>query len=347
LSTNQEMTIRHQNGEYAVRFLSFREIVAALPSGCRVVTDDNVFRAWGRFFGPELVVLRVPPGERSKCLRTYGRVIDWLAETGTDRLTSLAAVGGGVIGDLAGFAAATYMRGIPLIQVPTTLLAQVDSAIGGKVGINLVQGKNLLGSFYPPKAIYMASETLQTITPRHFRNGMAEVCKYGFVLDQHLARVLAGERLKPHAGNLGEIVRRCVLLKKSVVEVDELDKTGARAVLNFGHTVGHAIERAGGYRMRTHGEAISIGMAVEAELGERLGITEPGTAQEVRSVLRKQGLRTGLADWFDVAGLIALMRMDKKAERGQLGFSLLTKIGECKLVRNVPVSEVESALRSK
>jgi 3-dehydroquinate synthase len=249
------------------------------------------------------------------------------------------AFGGGVIGDLAGFAAASYMRGVPLIQVPTTLLSQVDSSVGGKVGIDLPEGKNLAGAFYPPAVVHICREVLDTLSERQMRNGMAEVWKYGFIMDPKLL-----PQLPPKADALQEVIRRCTELKAQIVEDDEYETRGSRAILNFGHTVGHAIEQVTGYGPVLHGEAISIGMVIESHLGERLGITKAGTTEQISTHLSDYGLPTKMAPALDIDQLVHAMRRDKKAEAGSLAFSLLTKIGECKLIKGVPEGEVRAAL---
>src|SRR5205807_1069483 len=194
--------------------------------------------------------------------------------------TTIIAFGGGVIGDLAGLVAALYMRGVPYVQIPTTLLAQVDSSIGGKVAVDLAAGKNLAGAFYPPKEVLIPLDALRTLDKRQFRNGMAEVWKYAFIADKDLLGTLKAKvpNCSNNVNNLKGIVQRCIEIKKGAVEADEFETSGARAVLNFGHTVGHAIESATGYSGIFHGEAISIGMVAESYLGEELGVTEAGTA---------------------------------------------------------------------
>ena len=178
-----KITVTHSGGAYDVVYTSFSQAVKELPEARVVVTDENVWAAWGHAFPQGCPVFRVPPGEGSKSLQCYGRLVEAMAEAGLDRGVSVVAIGGGVVGDLAGFVAATYMRGVAYVQVPTSLLAQVDSSVGGKVAVDTPQGKNLVGAFYPPRVVLIASETLKTLPRRHFTNGMAEVWKYGFILD--------------------------------------------------------------------------------------------------------------------------------------------------------------------
>ena len=331
------MTIRHRNGAYQVRFVTAEEALGTLPEASFVITDRNLNGHFGHLLPAGTPVYKVEPGESSKSTAGYLQAIHWLASTGAQRDATVVALGGGVVGDLAGFAAATYMRGIPYIQVPTSLLAQVDSSVGGKVGVDLPEGKNMLGAFHPPIEVRMATDLLHTLPPREFANGMAEVLKYGFIMAPEILGMDARKDVR-------SLVRRCIECKRDVVEADEFETTGRRAILNFGHTVGHALEHATGYAELLHGEAISIGMAVEARLSERLGMAPPGTRDTVVSHLSGQGLPVTHPTLADPAALIDAMRRDKKASGGKLAFSLLRGIGACELVRDVPESEVIAAL---
>ncbi len=322
------MTVRHSEGSYKVVETNLAEALRNLPSDCRILTDANVAAVCPMPVVPTLVL---PPGEGTKSLAAFGDALGWLARSGASRRTTVVALGGGVVGDLAGFVAAAYMRGVPLLQIPTTLLAMVDSSVGGKVAIDLPEGKNLAGAFWPPIEVRLPLDALATLPPRQRTNGMAEVLKYGLIMDAPLLDAPLD-------------VMRCVALKAQVVEEDEHETTGRRAILNYGHTVGHAIERLTGYGPILHGEAIAVGMAVEADLGERLGVTALGTAKRVRAVLEAHGLPIAHAVVHDIEPMLAAMRGDKKAVGGALAFSLLTHVGECKLVTNVPEDEVRRAL---
>lgn len=338
------MTIRHSKGTYDVRFAAFEEVLAQLPERSVVVTDSNVLAAWRP---GDLPVVEVPPGEPHKNLANFAALLEAFAARGATRSTTVVALGGGVIGDLAGFAAAAYMRGVPLIQVPTTLLAMVDASVGGKVGVDLEAGKNLAGAFHPPIAVWIALETLRTLPERQFRNGTAEVWKTGCILDAALFATLEDEPLTPGDPRLQSLVGRCVALKAEIVTDDEFETSGRRAVLNFGHTIGHALEQVSGYRELLHGEAVAVGMVVEANLGERLGVTEPGTADRLRRALVSQGLPIG-SPWLGREdALLEAMARDKKSAAGELAFSLVPRVGECKLVRGVDPGEVRAALRSQ
>lgn len=281
--------------------------------------------------------LVLPPGEETKSIRHFGESLEWLAAQGVQRADKIAAIGGGVIGDLAGYVAASYLRGIEFVQVPTSLLAMVDSSVGGKVGVDLEAGKNLAGAFHPPTEVLVAEDVLETLPVRHLRNGMAEVWKYAFIADPNLAHLI-------ESGPVGEaVIRRCIEIKKSIVEADEFETTGLRATLNFGHTLGHALETLTGYETLLHGEAIAIGMVWEAELGERLGVTQAGTSDVVREKLEAAGLPIRFPN-ADADRLIDLMGKDKKRKGNGLAFSLLTRIGECKLTTEVDTSVVRAVL---
>ena len=331
------MRIRHRYGAYEVRFTTPEEAIGTLPESSFVITDRIVYGHYGHLLPAGTPVYQVEPGEGSKSTAGYLQTIHWLASTGAQRDATAVALGGGVVGDLAGFAAATYMRGIPYLQVPTTLLAQVDSSVGGKVGVDLAEGKNMLGAFHPPVEVRVATDLLGTLPPRQFANGMAEVLKYGFIMAPEILDMDARAAVPA-------IVKRCIECKRDVVEADELETTGRRAILNFGHTVGHALEHATGYAELLHGEAISIGMAVEALLSERLGMASPGIREAVVGHLSGQGLPVTHPMLANTADLIDAMRRDKKVSGGKLAFSLLRGIGVCDLVRDVPEAEVISAL---
>ncbi len=334
------MIIHHSRGSYPVEFTTMKAALSE-PSGL-IVTDHNVEVAWSPAFGSTARIV-LPPGEETKSLEHYGHLVRDLAHRGVRRSDSIMAVGGGVVGDLAGFAAATYMRGISYTQVPTTLLAMVDSAVGGKVGIDLPEGKNLAGAFWPPTAVKMPLDSLRTLPDRHFRNGLAEVWKYGFILDPLLCETLAKKTLHADSPELESVIHRCVTLKSGIVQEDEHDRLGRRAMLNFGHTVGHALEKVTGYVGLLHGEAIAIGMVVEAKLGEALGLTRKGIADSIRTWLHQDGLPVS----FPHVGspqVIAAMRGDKKVERAGLAFSFVTEVGRCKLVDGIAEAEVAAIL---
>jgi 3-dehydroquinate synthase len=334
-------TVRHSRGEYVVETTTLAGVLAALGAEDFVVTDTNVQGALG--LGPECFA--VEPGERSKCLATYGSVMEWLADRAT-RGSRVVAFGGGVVGDLAGFAAATYMRGVACLQVPTSLLAMVDSSVGGKVAVDLAAGKNLAGAFWPPERVLVPMDALATLPDREFANGAAEVWKSGAILDRGLLERLEARPISKQDEGLEWVISRCIELKAAVVEEDEFETTGRRAVLNFGHTVGHAIEQAQGYCGLLHGEAVAVGMVAEARLGEAIGETVAGTAERLRAGLASQGLPTALPKGLAWETLVGAMRRDKKAARNGLAFSLVSEIGTCRLVTGVEESDVRRVLEA-
>ncbi len=303
-----------------------------------VLTDQTVGALYGKRAtqaleraGFSVSVCALPSGEQTKDFQTLPQVYRALLEAGITRKDLLVALGGGVIGDLGGFAAATYLRGIPFVQMPTTLLAQVDSSVGGKVGVDLAQGKNLVGAFYQPKRVIIDPGCLETLTDRVFADGMAEVIKYGCILDQGLFQSLeqwhSRSLLKPH---MAEIVAKCCTLKKTLVEQDEKD-TGQRMLLNFGHTIGHAIEACQHYQGFTHGEAVAIGMVEMTERTERKGITQRGTAARIEALLQQFGLPTH-NQTVPLSELAKAMRHDKKNLGQNLKIVALEQIGKAGLV---------------
>jgi len=292
------------------------------------------------------VVELLAAGESSKSLAVASRLYDRLADLNADRKTLVAAVGGGVVGDLAGFVAATFNRGLPLLMVPTTLLAMVDSSVGGKVGVNHPRAKNLIGAFHQPVGVWIDTATLATLSDREYRSGLAEVVKYGVILDANLfawleANVDAILGREPDA--VRQIVARCCRLKADVVEKDEREETGLRAVLNYGHTFAHAFETVGGYGAWLHGEAVSAGMVCASRLAERRGLVPADvTARQVR-LLRGLGLPVAPKPW-PVEELLRVMRSDKKSVAGRLRLVLPRRLGEVALFDNVPEDEVQRVL---
>ncbi len=287
----------------------------------------------------------LPEGEEHKTLANWQRLLDELVALGAQRDATVVALGGGVIGDMAGFAASAYMRGIRIVQVPTTLLAQVDAAVGGKTGVNLAAGKNLVGAFHSPAAVIVDVDTLTTLDDRDYRAGLAEVVKYGAIRD---AGFLAWLEQQADALNarlpdaLMEAVFRSVTNKAEVVAADERE-AGERALLNFGHTFGHALETATAYQRFRHGEAVAIGMVLAARLSELLGLAPAGTADRLTVLLRRLGLPTGLPEDLSADRLLALMRLDKKNAADQIRLVLLEDIGRA-VVRPCPSDDIREVL---
>ncbi|GBF34204.1 3-dehydroquinate synthase [Desulfocucumis palustris] len=297
--------------------------------------------------GFEVVVGEVPDGEEHKSLFQAERLYDLAFSRELDRRSPVLALGGGVIGDLAGFVAATYLRGVPFVQIPTTLLAQVDSSVGGKVAVNHPAGKNIIGAFYQPVAVFTDLNTLLTLDPREIRSGLAEVIKYGVIaddgfftwLEDNIERVLGLE-----AGAMEYVVEKSCRIKALVVQSDETEQ-GLRAILNFGHTIGHAVEALTEYKTYRHGEAVSLGMALAAELAANIGMLEQSTAERIEKLLVRAGLPVKLPLNMDRERIIDLLRRDKKVISGALTFVLPTGIGRVEIVRDVSGKDIAGALK--
>jgi 3-dehydroquinate synthase len=288
----------------------------------------------------------LPAGEAQKALPVASSLYDRLAEAQADRQTLVVALGGGVVGDLAGFVAATWNRGVPLLMVPTTLLAMVDSSVGGKVGINHPRGKNLIGAFHQPVGVWADTAVLSTLPEREYRSGLAEVVKYGVILDADFFAYLEAHaeailRRDPEA--VGHVVARSCRLKADVVERDEREEAGLRAALNYGHTFAHAFETVAGYGAWLHGEAVAAGMACASLLAERRGLIGRDTTERQRRLLRAFGLPAAPDRW-PVGALLEVMRNDKKVVRGRLRFVLPRRLGEVALFDDVPEEDVRAVL---
>ncbi len=284
--------------------------------------------------------------ESAKHLRTVEGVARQLVRAGADRHSLLVAVGGGVVGDVSGFVAASYLRGVGLVQVPTTLVAQVDSAVGGKTGVNLPEGKNLVGAFYPPHLVLVDPEALATLPEREFRGGLAEVIKYGVIADAKLFAFLETQMdaiLRRDAGALQSVISRSIEIKSQVVSKDERE-SGLREILNFGHTFGHALESVTRYLRYQHGEAVAWGMMCAAMLGHETIGTKADDVSRIVALIRRMG---PLPAWPGVKprDILAAMRSDKKAREGKLRFVLSPKIGEARTFEDVPEKTVECILR--
>ena len=275
-------------------------------------------------------VFELQDGERFKTLDSYSRIIDALIKQRHNRSTTLVALGGGVVGDIAGFAAATYQRGVACIQVPTTLLAQVDSSVGGKTAVNHPLGKNMIGAFHQPGCVLADTDTLATLPEREYRAGLAEVLKYGIIRDEAFFRWLeahAGALLNRDAQALAHAVRTSCATKAMVVARDERE-SGVRAILNFGHTFGHAIETLTGYEQLLHGEAVAIGMVLAADCSVRHGLLDAADAARIRCALRALGLPDEVPPGVGVAAMLEAMAIDKKAVDGRMRLVLARRIGE-------------------
>ncbi len=309
-----------------------------------VVTDRHVGRHYLRpvlrelaSCGVEAVPIVLPPGEQSKTLTTVKQVLDVLASHRFERSSFMFALGGGVVGDIAGFTAAIYQRGIPFVQIPTTLIAQSDSSVGGKTGVDHRLGKNLIGAFYQPREVWIDPLTLRTLPKREWIAGLAEVMKYGIIADEKFFSYLERHMpalLKREPALMTEAVKRSCEIKAEVVMADERE-SDRRRILNYGHTIGHALETLGGYRSLIHGEAVGIGMVQEADLASFLGICDRSVAERIRSVVRMAGLRDRMPVWPSTKIWRAMLH-DKKVVGGQVIGVWPVAIGQ---VRIAPIDE--------
>jgi 3-dehydroquinate synthase len=325
-----------------------------LGARCAIITDAHVAKHFaktvfdslvGAGFFPVLSV--VPAGETAKNLKSVQSCYDQLAAHRLERKSFIVALGGGVVGDLAGFVAATYLRGIDFVQVPTTLLAQVDSSVGGKTGVNLKAGKNLVGAFYQPRLVLCDLETLKTLPEREFRAGLAEVIKYGIIFDPKLFAQLESDLpkiLKRDSKVLSQVIARCCEIKAEVVSQDETEN-GLRAILNFGHTIGHAIENSSGYGKFLHGEAISIGQVAAAKISERILGLPKRDAERIENLFKRAGLPTQIQlNSAQRKKLFAAMKLDKKVSSGEIKFVLAERIGKVIWAQTVSPDLIENVL---
>lgn len=318
--------------------LSHAAPLLAMCAGRRamIVTDENVaplyadaLRGQLELAGAQLSLFVLPAGETTKCMAQLERLYDAFLDAHLTRKDYVIALGGGVVGDLTGYAACTYLRGVHLIQVPTTLLAQVDSSVGGKVAVNHPRGKNLLGAFYQPERVLIDCDTLKTLDARQVGAGLGEVIKCGCIADaalfERIESLGSREALMPE---LDQIVARCCEIKARYVQEDPHDH-GVRMQLNYGHTLAHALENGMGYGVLLHGEAVCIGMVAAAKWGEALGVTPAGTHERIERVLLAYGLPTKEPEGLSREQLAATMALDKKAEGSKVNVVLLTQIGAC------------------
>jgi len=298
-----------------------------------IITDKNVDSYYGKEIKRnlekndyEVNKIALKPGEKSKSVETLLEVYNQLLNFNITRKDLIIAFGGGVVGDLAGFVAATFLRGVPYLQVPTSLLAQIDSSIGGKVAINLQQGKNIIGNFYHPKAVFIDPEVLNTLDRRFLHDGLGEVIKYGCIKDRQLfKKLLEYSTDEELLSNIDEIIYSCCKIKKSIVEKDEKD-FGERMILNFGHTIGHAVEKYYDYRKFTHGEAVAIGMYNITKNSEMMGMTEEGTSELIKEVLKKYSLPYEMPI-VSKENIIDIIGIDKKNQGEYINIALIKNIG--------------------
>ena len=308
-----------------------------------VITDDTVDKLYSDVVmkslsdaGFETFKFVFPHGEKSKNISTFSSILEFLAESGLTRTDALVALGGGVVGDVAGFAAASYLRGIDFIQIPTTLLACVDSSVGGKTAIDLKAGKNLAGAFYQPKLVIADFEMLSTLTDGIFADGMAEVIKYGVIFDKAFFEFLRDNEAKD---NLEYVITRCVELKRDIVNADEKEK-GVRALLNFGHTVGHAIEKCSGYKI-PHGSAVAVGMVIISRAAYKCSFCDENYADIIASLNKKYSLPVSTD--FSASELSSAAMADKKRAGDKIKLIIPEALGNC-VIKSVPTSELEKII---
>jgi len=333
------------------------EQMSKLNLGKKVLLVSNpvIFKHYGAVAiaaltktGFEVTNYNLPPGERYKTLNSIQKLYDIALENRLERSSTIVALGGGVIGDMAGFAAATWLRGINLVQVPTSLLAMVDSSVGGKTGVNHPKGKNLIGAFYQPRFVLIDPEVLKTLPTREFKAGMAEVIKYGVIWDEELFTQLAASKhldqlryIKPEMINY--IITRSCQAKANVVSQDEKE-AGLRAILNYGHTIGHAIESVTGYNLLKHGEAVGIGMVAAGQIAVELGLWQKEDIERQNSLIQKTGLPSQLPSGLDIQAIIDALQLDKKVKSGKVRFVLPTQIGAVKVTDEVPTDVIRRVL---
>ena len=328
---------------------------------CAVITDTNIAPLHAEKLidvltraGFRSTLLTVPAGEKSKSLDQVAQLCEQMSAAGLDRSSFVLALGGGVIGDLAGFVASIYLRGIPCVQIPTTLLAQVDSAVGGKAGVNTIAGKNLIGSFHQPALVVADTDTLRTLPPRVWNEGFAEIIKHAIIRDaamfgelQKKVAQASGLRIKQDAGEtlaLQQLIRRNIEIKTELVAKDDRDVTGERALLNFGHTVGHAIEQAAGYEKLLHGEAISLGMIAACEISVRKAGLPESQRTEIIAMLELYRLPTRLPGNVPREQIRCAFALDKKFERGEVRFVVTPAIGSAHVATNITMEDISDAI---
>lgn len=353
------LTVNLGERSYGIRFgadltAQVREEVDRLMATGRkvvVLTDATVFnlqRETIRTMCAGAATFAVEPGEGAKSLIGFGAVLDFLAQQKVDRRGVLLAIGGGVIGDLGGFAAASWLRGIDFVQVPTTLLAMVDSSVGGKTGINIAGGKNLVGAFHQPRAVFVSTGLLATLPKREFAAGTAEVIKYGLLGDDELFAQLEGKPLQGNSPELADVVRRCCATKARFVEADEREMAAndGRALLNLGHTFGHAIENVAGYGTYLHGEAVAIGLRAAAYLSSHLGYLSRSDVERISRVISAHNLPIRLNEPLSYDLLRDAMLRDKKVRAGGLRFVVMKRIGQAATESDVPPDLVHESFRA-
>ena len=324
---------------------------------CAIISDVNVAALFSDHVKKSLasagfapVLITIPAGEKSKTLKQAGAICDQMIVAGLDRQSFVVGLGGGMIGDISGFVAAIYHRGIPHVQIPTTLLAMVDSSIGGKTGVDTRDGKNLIGTFHQPSLVIDDLDVLKTLPRRQFNQGFAEIIKHAIIADAKMFEQLkvahaSGLRRASGTHALQSLIKRNIEIKSRIVAKDERDQTGQRALLNFGHTVGHAIERAGNYRKFLHGEAVSLGIVAACAISVKKAGLPPDQGAAIVDLLRRFGLPTRLPHKFPRKKILDALKFDKKFEGGKVRFIVTPRIGAAYVEDNVTVDDIREAVR--
>ena len=354
--------LRVELGERSYTIVIDRNILSRLGSAMGkfefsrkvgLVSNPTVYKLYGKTIaesikgaGFDLIEIIIPDGEEYKSLLWTEKIYEELLKSKLDRKSVLIALGGGVIGDITGYAASTYMRGIDFIQVPTTLLSQVDSSVGGKTGVNHAIGKNMIGTFWQPRLVWTDINTLKSLPSREFLSGLAEVIKYGVIWDEGFFALLEMNRDKImilDEAILKDVIRRSCEIKAEIVSKDERE-SGLRAVLNYGHTVGHAIETVTGYKKYLHGEAVAMGMLGAARLSNVLGIIDQSQVSRIKALIESYGLPSEVPDGIGVEDLLSLMQLDKKTVSGSLKFILPEKIGTVRIEAGIKTEDIRKAI---
>lgn len=322
-----------------------------LRSRCVVITDSTVGPLYGervlaslKRSGYEATLLEVPAGEASKSVSQAERLCREMIAHGCDRHAFVVALGGGVVGDLAGFVAGIFYRGVPYVQIPTTIVSQVDSSVGGKTGVNAPEGKNLIGVFHQPRVVLADTATLDSLPDREFREGFAEVIKHAAIRDAAMIPMIEAT-LQDRTANLPELMARNIAIKAKVVVEDEHETSGTRALLNFGHTIGHGIEAAAGYGELLHGEAISLGLIAAARLSRRHSGLDETSCQQILALLEKFHLPTTLPDTITDEAILGYLARDKKFEEGQIRFVLLRALGQAFVSEAITLDAIKDAVK--
>jgi 3-dehydroquinate synthase len=324
---------------------------------CAIISDNNVARLFAARLKRSLessgvrgALIAIPAGEKSKTLKQAGAICDRMIAEGLDRKSFVIGLGGGMIGDISGFVAAIYHRGIPHVQIPTTLLAMVDSSIGGKTGVDTRNGKNLIGAFHQPSLVIDDLDVLKTLPQREFNQGFAEIIKHAIIADEKMFEQLkvaqaSGLRRASETLALQQLIKRNIQIKSRIVAKDERDQTGQRALLNFGHTVGHAIERAGNYRKFLHGEAVSLGIVAACAISVKKAGLRTDQRAAIVDLLGRFGLPTRLPTQFPRKKIFDALKFDKKFEGGKIRFVVTPRIGTAHVADNVTLDDIRQAIK--